>query len=40
MFLPYTHPSITQKFNHKMNVIHVNVETNMGMNVKVHPHYG
>jgi hypothetical protein len=32
MFFPYTHASKTQEFNHKMNVIHVNLETNMEMN--------
>ncbi len=29
---PYTHASKAQEFNHKMNVIQVNLEANMGMN--------
>jgi len=39
-FFPYTHASKTQEFNHKMNVIHVNLKVNMGMNVSTHFHYG
>ncbi len=37
---PYTHVSKIQKFSPKMNVVLVNLETNMGMNVRIHPHYG
>ncbi len=29
-FFSYTHASKTQKINHKMNVVHVNLEANMG----------
>jgi len=29
-FFFYTHASRTQEFNHKMNVVHVNLEVNMG----------
>jgi hypothetical protein len=29
---PYTHASETQKINYKMNVVLVNLETNMRMN--------
>jgi hypothetical protein len=36
---PYTHASKTQKFNHKMNVVLVNLEANMWMNVNIHFHY-
>jgi hypothetical protein len=39
MFFPYTHANKTQEFKHKMNVIQVNLEANMGMNVSIHPHY-
>jgi hypothetical protein len=40
-FFPYTHVSKTQEFNHKMNVVPTNLETNTGMNVSIHPlHYG
>jgi hypothetical protein len=39
-FFPYTHAIKTQKINHKMNVIQVKLEANMGMNVTIHPHYG
>ncbi len=31
MFFPYTHASKTQEFNFKMNVVPINLETNMGM---------
>jgi hypothetical protein len=37
---PYTHASKTQKINHKINVVQVNIEANMGMNVNIHLHYG
>jgi hypothetical protein len=40
MFFPYTHASKTQEFNHKMNVVPIYLETNIGMNVSIHPHYG
>ncbi len=37
---PYTHVGKTQEFNHKMDVIDVNLEANMGMIVSIHPYYG
>jgi len=40
MVFPYPHASETQEFNHKMNVVLIDLETNMGMNVNIHPHYG
>jgi hypothetical protein len=36
----YTHVNKTQEFNHKINVILINLEANMGMNVSNHLHYG
>jgi hypothetical protein len=39
-FFLYTYASKTQEFNYKMNVIHVNLEVNMGMNVNIYLHYG
>jgi len=36
----YTHASETQEFNYKMNVVLINLKTNMGMNVSIHLHYG
>jgi hypothetical protein len=36
---PYTHASKTQEFNHKINVIPINLKANMGMNVSIHLHY-
>jgi hypothetical protein len=40
MIFAYTHANKTQKFDHKMNAIKINIEENMGMNVNIHPHYG
>jgi hypothetical protein len=37
---PYTHDPKTQEFNHKMNIVPINLEANMGTNVSIHPHYG
>ncbi len=37
---PYTHANKTQEFNHKMNVVPINLKANMGMNVIIHLHYG
>jgi hypothetical protein len=39
-FFPYTYASKTQKFNHKINVVWVNLKINMGINVNIHLHYG
>jgi hypothetical protein len=33
-FFLYTHANETQEFNGKMNIVLVNLKTNMGMNVK------
>jgi hypothetical protein len=40
MYVPFIHGNKTNKFNQKMNVIKVNLETNMGMNINIHLHYG
>jgi len=37
---PYTHASKTTKFNHKMNIVLINLKANMGMNINIHPRYG
>jgi hypothetical protein len=37
---PYTYACKTQEFNHKINVVWVNLKINMGINVSFYPHYG